>query len=62
MNINDLNIWSIFIYKWNNHIILWVNRDSCYVVDIEYNPLFDDIENPIYKLSWWDIEEYYFNI
>ena len=57
--LNDIQIWTVFNYKWNKHIVLWINREDCYVIDIEYNPLFDDEENQVYKLNYADIELYY---
>lgn len=46
--------WYIFYLKFNRHIVLRSNWEWCYILDLDYDPFF---ENPdVYLISWSSLE------
>ena len=46
--------WYIFYFKFNRHIVLRATWEWCYILDLDYDPMF---ENPdVYLISWSSLE------
>ena len=57
LNIDLFDIWFQFYLKWNKCIVVWNKQEWVFILDLEYDPEFSWVENPIYFISFNSIEE-----
>ena len=55
LNLDLFQVWFIFNYKWNKNIVVWEKNTWCYILDLEYDPEFNNAE--VLFVSWWDLSE-----
>ena len=58
LNFDNIVEWTIFIYKQNRHIALWVsNVNWVYTIDIDCDVTFSSERNEVFFLDYWDVLE-----
>ena len=60
-NPDDLSLGQIFEFKWNRHVIIRLEREFLYSIDIDYDPEFSEESSGdyIYKISYEELELYF---